>query len=140
MTTFNPFDEKSWGSDMDNAVVPQRELEDDLRQLVFGKHPHSLEHSFDNPDFGESMRQLRREQENLRSGEDQVENGGRNLLSALRRTPEELSELLIERPQQVMSDREVSDRLHQRDPNWWSEIETARRDYGEFLTGDEKFA
>lgn len=127
MSRFDPFNPTTWREDPTDFVVPPHEQDASMRNIVQQSEEVGLALSDDVQ--REALRQLRREQEDALMR--QVTQGQEALSDVLRALDDAETAL-------GLTDEEISDELHRRDPIWWAAIQEARRVYRKYLGEEEQ--
>ena len=127
---FDPLDHTTWYDDPEDFTIP---LHKDAHIPNVVRQSEEADGALSDIDPGvqrEALKQLRREQGN--TGMQQVVQGQEALSDALRALDDAEAALRL-------TDEEITDELHRRDPSWWAMIQEARRTMRKYLDEEGKY-
>jgi len=126
---FDPLDHTTWYDDPEDFTIPPHK---DAHIPNVVRQSEEADGALSDIDPGvqrEALKQLRREQGN--TGMEQVTQGQEALSDALQALDDSEAALRL-------TDEEITDELHRRDPIWWAAIEEARRVYRKYLGKEDR--
>jgi len=119
MMGFDPLDLMTWRDDPEDFIVPPHKDAHLSRQLS----------DIDPGVQREALKQLRQAQGN--TGMEQVAQGQEALSDALQALDDAETALRL-------TDEEITEELHRRDPSWWAAIQEARRTMRKYMDEEGK--